>query len=568
MDVQRTQSAFVSAVAGVLLALVGCGASNTTPTGEGQAATPGGAAQHAGMPVIPEANAIAGYTAVPREASSLLLLELLGDQYVSKSDNATADEAAHTLQLDAGPAEHSWAMYGFDGLEQLDEPQALTVNLGHDVPEVLWIALADYAAGAWQWFQVAPQGGSAQLNLTDGGRYINAAGTCYALLAVWDNAQATINSLQLTYWQNSVQAGGWWPMFGYDRQHTSRSPNVGPDSPVLKWSLDIQHKWNGLAIADNGVIYTTVSNRNMSATSPRGELLWTYATDGWIVSDPALGHDGTVYFSSLDDYLYALNPDGSLRWKYDTGGYTTSSPVIAADGTVYSTGVGGLYAFEPGGDLLWQFSYGGEGMGCPAIAPDGTVYFSSWDLFAVNPDGTMKWCAPRPVATCSSICIGPDGTVYCSVYNDGFDDSAEEAADDPNREMFAVSPAGEFKWSLDLRFHTAPAIAADGTLYFVDLKTLYAINPDSTIKWTYPGISYSTDVCLAVDGNGTLYAGISDYNSAEAKLLAFNPDGSVKWSQDLAGSIGQSGGTYPVIGPDNLLIVAAKNGQLLAFGPQ
>lgn len=513
---------------------------------------------------MPGADARAEQSAVQRTSSGVQILELLGDQYAQKSDNATADFVAHTMQLSAGPHQSSWASYGFNGLEQVDVPQSLTVNLGQDVPAVLWIGLADYAAGKWQWYQVAPDGNSVQLSIVDGARFINAAGSCYAALAVWDGEQATVSRLLLAYGHTSVQPGGWWPMFGYDRQHTSRSPNPGPDTPTLDWSLDLGHSCRGLTIASNGVIYSSTYNYEVAATSPTGRLLWAFRTQGNTSRQPAIGADGTVYFGSYDNYVYALNPDGSLRWQFDTGRFVNSDPVIGADGTVYCTGVGGLYAFKPGGALRWQYADGGEGLGCPAIAPDGTVYFASWDLYAVNPDGTRKWIAPHPIAANSSVCIGPDGTVYCSCYNDGVWDGVGD--DDPNRELYAVSPAGELKWSLDLKCSTAPAIAEDGTLYFMDQQIVYAINPDGTTKWTYPGVVYTGEGRLAVDGNGTLYIGLGDYDHADATVLALNPDGSVKWSRDIAGNPWESGVTYPVIGPDNTLVVAAKSGMLLAFG--
>ena len=69
-----------------------------------------------------------------------------------------------------------------------------------------------------------------------------------------------------------------WPMFQHDAQHTGRSPFVGPETNVLKWSF-----------ATGGAF------GNLSST--------------------AIGLDGTIYAGSQDEKLYAINPDGSLKWR-------------------------------------------------------------------------------------------------------------------------------------------------------------------------------------------------------------------------------------------------------------
>jgi outer membrane protein assembly factor BamB len=50
----------------------------------------------------------------------------------------------------------------------------------------------------------------------------------------------------------------------------------------------------------------------------------------------------------------------------------------------------------------------------PAIASDGTIYVGSEDgsLYALNPDGTLKWGYDASSAVNSSPTIGSDGTVY------------------------------------------------------------------------------------------------------------------------------------------------------------
>ena len=53
-------------------------------------------------------------------------------------------------------------------------------------------------------------------------------------------------------------------------------------------------------------------------------------------------------------------------------------------------------------------------MGCTTIAPDGTVYFGSDDnyLYALYPDGTLKWRYETDANVETSPTIGSDGKVY------------------------------------------------------------------------------------------------------------------------------------------------------------
>ena len=83
-------------------------------------------------------------------------------------------------------------------------------------------------------------------------------------------------------------------------------------------------------------------------------------------SSAAIDTGGTIYVGSYDGHLYALNPDGTLKWKFDTGNAVGSSPAIG------STGSTGIALFNQGNDKV--------------------IYVCSGDaLFAVYPDGTVKW---------------------------------------------------------------------------------------------------------------------------------------------------------------------------------
>ncbi|MEM4229483.1 MAG: PQQ-binding-like beta-propeller repeat protein, partial [Thermoproteota archaeon] len=73
-----------------------------------------------------------------------------------------------------------------------------------------------------------------------------------------------------------------------------------------------------------------------------------------------------------------------------------------------------LYALNPDGTLKWKYQTGGYVYSSPSIGSDGTIYFGSYDshLYALNPDGTLKWKYKTGDYVYSSPAIGSDGTIY------------------------------------------------------------------------------------------------------------------------------------------------------------
>ncbi len=118
---------------------------------------------------------------------------------------------------------------------------------------------------------------------------------------------------------------------------------------------------------------------------------------------------------------------------------------------------------------------------------------------------------------------------------------------------------GQLQW----RFQTggdvdgAPAIAADGTLYFGSCDGgIYALNPDGSLKWQYLTAAAVIGV-PAIGADGTVYAG-----SHDNYIYALNPDGTRRWRYQ-TDSIVCSGG--PAIAADGTLYFGSGDCYLYAI---
>jgi outer membrane protein assembly factor BamB len=215
---------------------------------------------------------------------------------------------------------------------------------------------------------------------------------------------------------------------------------------------------------------------------------------------------------------------GTVKWRYHTSDYraVVTSPAIGSDGTIYFGALNDtLYALNPEGTLKWSYSTNGDIYSSPAIGSDGTIYFGSYDnyLYALNPDGSLKWRYHAGTSVHSSPAIGSDGTIYFGQmwgeYHHG--------------EFNALNPDGTLKWSYptECDIYSSPAIGQDGTIYFGTFSWenetyLYAFNPDGTLKWRYPFVNIRSSPAIGSDG--TVY-----FIANDGCLYALNPDGTLKW---------------------------------------
>ncbi len=183
-----------------------------------------------------------------------------------------------------------------------------------------------------------------------------------------------------------------------------------------------------------------------------------------------------------------------------------------------------------GGQVLWTVDLPGFAtMSQPRVAPDGTIYLVTNQLFAISPQGQVKWTAP---AWESYVDVGPDGTVYTA----GF------------RTVYAYHPDGSLKWSFTeppggQGIMQGPTLGPDGHLYAIsDFGGLgvFSLTTSGALRWSVPGFTNNDGVGLGrvQFGGGGLYFA---ENSAPGCTPLTNGmafvklDGSLEWCLPISG---------------------------------
>lgn len=285
-----------------------------------------------------------------------------------------------------------------------------------------------------------------------------------------------------------------------------------------------------------------------------------FRTNEDIDSAPAIGPGGEIYFGCWNGVFYALLPNGTKKWEFTVGGsapYIASSPAIGQDGIIYfgmgdllEPGKSALIALTPGGIELWRRTVGNAVDSSPALGPDGSIYFGSWDhyIYGLNRDGTVKWRVLTGAEVLSSPAIGVDGTLYIG---------------SSDRRVYAITPEGGVAWTFltSDSVIAAPALGADGTVYVGSTDGFfYALEPrDGTLKWRFqagPAISSTA----AVRADGTIIFG-ADAARLQGTLYALDSNGGLKWRYVTDDHIRSS----PVVDQDGFIYVGSHDRKLHAI---
>lgn len=413
----------------------------------------------------------------------------------------------------------------------------------------------------------------------------------------WRGSLCLVVALVLLFWTSSAAqpAGSPWPMAHGNAARNGRASVNGPAVGQLFWSLpEVGEVFSSPVIGPDGTIY--VISDLLYAVSPEGTILWSFNPGGpcgtncqWQLGGaPAVGSDGTVYLplgvrigqggNGPPHGVVALSPSGIEQWRWVSeglvmvpdlrGAYYNSYPrdlLIGPDGTIY-----GLFSSERCFEPDPRFG----------LCPIQNIEWSG-SVAAVSEDGNGVWVRGLKRGTPTQMALGSSSLYFGRNYGGGLFPMPP-----PEHFLIAVDPStGDTVWELDLSsvgWIWDPAVGDDGTIY-VSLRgplrdTLYAFNPDGTEKWSLdlegPGqkpaigpdgtlyVAYWTSegenflsavedagsaasilwtIPLAwissfpvVDAAGVIYLGLATEDE-RGKVVAFSPDGTVKWEVDLEG---------------------------------
>jgi len=211
------------------------------------------------------------------------------------------------------------------------------------------------------------------------------------------------------------------------------------------------------------------------------------------------------------------------------------------------------------GPVIWEFQTGGPVWAVPAIDSEGTIYIGAAEtnqFYAINPDGTQKWKVR--VRNPTQAVVGPGNRIFVG------------EAGVPDGKFFAFDAEGKRLWDFEAN-DPAVAVGADGRIYISSSRRLFALAPDGGVLWTYTNTFrvVCLDSVLGPPIIGHDQAVYVTAGGADRRVLAFNPNGTMRWQFNTGREAYEDGGEcgtiilgevwgLPAMGADGTIYVGAK----------
>jgi len=226
-------------------------------------------------------------------------------------------------------------------------------------------------------------------------------------------------------------------------------------------------------------------------------------------NSPVIDKNGNIYICFNKNFgnnggLYSINSNCTINWTYEVSENTQySNPTIGSDGTIYFTSEVGMYAINPDGSLKWNNTIGNGDDDSIVIDCNGIIYTGTKEngFFAINPsDGSIKWSILLKVSFdeiaflngwCFSI---NNNTIYCGS-NDG---------------LFSINFNGEINWWSELVkacIYSTPAFDKTGNIYIGSLVGLQYVNYKTGVIIQTISNGDCSGCSPIIDKNGNIFIG-------------------------------------------------------------
>ena len=355
-----------------------------------------------------------------------------------------------------------------------------------------------------------------------------------------------------------------------DMQGTGVVKIGGVPAPVSNWSDSVITAYvpdaaaigsDTVQVVTSGGTSNTSSLQVLARAGTVGHVKWRFmADDLYIQGRPAIGPDGTVYAIGVKGHLYALTPAGGVKWIFRIDNANALQPVsVGNDGTVYFASVASIYAVNPDGTLKWTFTDPGFApvFAGPTVGPDGNVYAASSDFtrtgglgaFVLSPAGQLLSNRPgfdtRWGYGNIEIAFGQNQWYFTNNASGGI----------PNAGSLWAFSLGSTKLVWNQGAIGQPRVQPSGNVVVGDGNPTHPGLKDFTtsgsLVWAALGEGTPNDAQTAVDvgSDGSVYVGTLAYGLGR-HLTALNSDGTIRWQYFDSGIA-----SAPAVSPLNTLVL-------------
>lgn len=266
---------------------------------------------------------------------------------------------------------------------------------------------------------------------------------------------------------------------------------------------------------------------------------WTLADTIWPTHQQNNQRTGASSFRGVTTYPI-------VKWKSEAG----INPYLGISAAGFTVGISNTLVVRSAsttildfdGNILKSDFPGGSCRSTPTISDNGYFFYHSTNRFsAFDEMGNVFWQISF-ISDCnhSSPAIDENGILYVGLQDGRY--AAIDLATSTILWSYPIHP-----WAAS----STPSLGYDGTIYFSasitgEFGKLIALNPDGTLKWENDTYGFTTDPIVGQDG--TVYSAATIYDNApyNTALTAFAEDGTPLWHYYIPEQVCKT--TAPAIG--------------------